>query len=123
MIRDLIFEYVAEKFGVLPEYLWTKYPNYAVLRRWDTGKWFVVIMNISKNELGMDSLDNVDIMNVKCDPIMIGSLRMQKGFFPAYHMNKDNWITILLDGTVSSETILEMVNMSYELVGKREKAT
>ena len=57
----------------------------------------------------------VDVLNIKCDPMMIGSLRMKEGFFPAYHMNKENWISILLDGTVSADEIKPLLELSYEL--------
>ena len=33
-------------------------------------------------------------------------------------MNKEHWITILLDGTVSKEKICELIDISYELTGK-----
>lgn len=47
--------------------------------------------------------------------MMIGSLRMKEGFFPAYHMNKENWISILLDGTVSADEIEPLLELSYQL--------
>lgn len=42
----------------------------------------------------------------------------KNGILPAYHMNKEHWITILLDGTVSKEKICELIDISYELTGK-----
>ena len=44
-------------------------------------------------KIGLTGEGEVDILNVKCDPILSGSLRMQPGFFPAYHMNKEKWIS------------------------------
>ena len=55
----------------------------------------------------------VDIVNLKCDPLLIGSLRMEPGFYPAYHMNKDNWITAALDGSAPDDTIRMLLEMSY----------
>ncbi len=49
---------------------------------------------------------------------MIGSLRLSKGFLPAYHMNKEHWITILLDGSVEREKIKQLIDLSYELTEK-----
>lgn len=40
---------------------------------------------------------------------------MKEGFFPAYHMNKENWISILLDGTVSADEIKPLLELSYQL--------
>ena len=49
----------------------------------------------------------------KCAPILIGSLLTEKGFFPAYHMRKDSWITAALDGTVPEEQLKLLLDMSY----------
>mgnify|MGYP002554662185 CR=1 FL=1 len=63
----------------------------------------------------------VDILNVKCDPRMVGSLLGTTGFLPAYHMNKDKWISILLDGSVSKEEIFPLIDESYNLVMPKAK--
>ena len=55
-------------------------------------------------------------------PIMIGSLRLQDGFFSAYHMNKDAWISILLDRPDLDESIKNLLNLSYELTGNKRKS-
>ena len=64
-----------------------------------------------------------DILNIKCDPVMAGSFRGKPGFFPAYHMNKDRWITILLDGSAAREDITGLLAMSYELSKRKKTAT
>ena len=51
---------------------------------------------------------------MKSDPILIGSLRREFGIFPAYHMNKANWITVTLDGSVPDETIKMLLDMSFD---------
>ena len=58
----------------------------------------------------------VDIINVKCEPDMVGLLTQTYGFLPGYHMNKNTGITILLDGTVSEAKILDFLDMSYDLI-------
>ena len=57
----------------------------------------------------------IDIVNLKCDPVLIGSLQSEKGIFPAYHMSKDKWISVALDGGVDDEQIKMLLEMSYEL--------
>lgn len=116
MRKEEIFKYVKKLYGTEPEYLWERCPSDAVLRHAGNKKWYAVIMNVSKDKLGLDGSDTVDIINVKCVPDMIGSLIQSKGFMPGYHMNKDNWITILLDGTVSEAKILDFLDMSYDLI-------
>ena len=56
-----------------------------------------------------------NVLNVKGDPNLIGALREKKGFLPAYHMNKENWISILLDDTVPEEEIKSLIRFSYQL--------
>ena len=61
-------------------------------------------MDVPKNKLGLHDDCVLDVVNLKCDPILICSLLCENGFFPAYHMNKNSWITVALDNTVDDET-------------------
>ena len=65
----------------------------------------------------------MDLINLKCDPLLIGSLIKEKGIFRAYHMNKSYWISVLLDGSTDDETIKWLLNLSYDLtkVNNRKK--
>ena len=62
--------------------------------------------------------------NLKCEPSRAVELREEyDGIKPGWHMNKKHWNTILLDGTVPSTLIEEMLDHSYELVvGSLKKA-
>ena len=124
MEREEIFQYVKEQYGTEPEYLWKKDPDSAVLRH-KNGKWYAVIMTVEKSKLGLEGNDLVDIMDVKCNPEMTSMIIQTYGFLPGYHMDKQHWITILLDGSVSEAKILDFLDMSYDLIdgadGKEEK--
>lgn len=72
-------------------------------------------MRVSKSKFGIKSDNAVDILNLKSDPILIGSLRLKEGVFPAYHMNKEKWIAIFLDGTVPKNEICDLLDLSYDL--------
>ena len=113
--RKEIFEYVKQKYGTIPEYLWSSSPDSAVLRH-QNGKWYAVIMNVEKSKLGLNGDGTVEIIDVKCDPEMTGMIIQTYGFLPGYHMNKQHWITILLDGTVGESKILDFLDMSYDLI-------
>lgn len=115
MKREAIFEYVKKQYGTVPEYLWKTSPESAVLRH-KNGKWYAVLMQVKKQKLGLEEDGLVDIINVKCEPHMIGLLTQTCGFLPGYHMNKQYWITILLDGTVSEAKILDFLDRSYDLI-------
>ena len=123
MNREQLGKILCETYAADMNYPWIKYPNYEVFRHGNNKKWFALIMDVSKNKLGLAGDEILDIVNFKCDPVLIGSLRMENGFFPAYHMNKDSWITVALDGTVDDEKIKALADMSYELTStmKRRK--
>ena len=57
----------------------------------------------------------------KCDPILIRSLRGEPEIFPAYHMNKEQWLTAALDGSVSDEQIKMLLDMSYVLTATKPR--
>ncbi|MBO4877143.1 MAG: MmcQ/YjbR family DNA-binding protein [Ruminococcus sp.] len=112
-----LFDHVKEHYGAEPEYLWKRTPDAAVLRRSDNNKWFALIMTVQASKLGIGSDRRVRILNVKCDPLMGGSLIKKEGYFPGYHMNKQAWISILLDGTVPEEEVISAIDISYTLTG------
>ena len=113
MTRQEVFAYVKQRYGTEPDYPWMD--SNAVLRHADSKKWYAVILEVRRDKLGLDGDGMVDVLNVKCDPILIGSLRLKPGFHPAYHMNKDKWLTIRLDGSVSPAEIQNLIDLSFRL--------
>lgn len=118
-MKNIVLKYARENFGSQPEYLWASDPDSAILRRGDNSKWYAVLMRIEKNKLGINSSEKIDVLNVKCDPLLIGSLLHNEGYFPAYHMNKQHWISIILDGTVPENEILDLLNLSFTMTKRR----
>ncbi len=121
MQRDRIIQHIQDIYGVEAEYLWADLPDCAVFRHPGSKKWFGIVMNVLSNRLGLDREEAIDIINVKCGPILAGSLLTEQGFLPAYHMNKTNWITILLNNTVPDERITPLLELSYDSVAPRRK--
>ena len=76
-------------------------------------------MVVPYRTIGIKKAGDVDILNVKCEPIIMGSFRGKPGFCPAYHMNKDKWITILLDGSAKQEDIKALIAMSYTMTATK----
>lgn len=113
MKRQEIFDWTKKVYNTEPDYPWND--DNAVLRHKKNRKWYAIVLKISRRKLGIEEDTMVDILNVKGDPMLIASLREQPGYFPAYHMNKEKWISILLDGTVPEENIKNLVDISYEL--------
>ncbi len=110
-----VFEFIADCFCDAPEYLFMD-SDTAVFRKGAKKKWYAVVMVISKRKLNINSDEKVEVLNVKLDPNDIALLIDHKGYFPAYHMNKKHWCTIVLDGTVDTDEICFRIEQSYNLV-------
>ena len=78
-------------------------------------------MRVLPERLGLQGEQALDVMNVKCGTIMIGSLLSTKGFLPAYHMNKNHWISIVLNGSVSDDQITPLLELSYDSVAPKRR--
>lgn len=121
MNRGELTAYIEETYNAEAEHPWDG--GDAVFRHRGNRKWFALIMEIPQSRLGLPGDRMLDILNLKCDPLLIGALRQEPGFFPAYHMSKAHWITLALDGSVEPERIKELLDMSFRLTepkpGKR----
>ena len=119
MTRQELIEFIFDEYSVEPDYPFPMDDVTCVFRHIDNSKWFGIAMSVPYRTIGISREGNVDIVNVKCDPIMTGSLRGKPGFRPAYHMNKDRWITILLDGSAGKEDIAVLLDMSYQMTASK----
>lgn len=90
MTRQELFTWIRQQYDTEPEYPWHDWN--AVLRHNDNNKWYGVVLKVSADKLGLPEAGIIDVLNVKSDPLLIGSLRGQDGYFPAYHMNKEKWV-------------------------------
>ena len=115
MNREELEAYILNHYSTEADYPWADTPHAAVFRHVANRKWFALVMEVSRSRLGLPGTEPLDIVNFKCDPILISSLRGETGIFPAYHMNKASWITAALDGSVPAETIELLLDVSYEL--------
>lgn len=110
-----IMDFIESKFGDRAEYLF-EHDDTAVFRKGEKKKWYAVIMTISKRKLRIESDDKIEVLNVKLNPNEIALLTDRVSYFPAYHMNKKHWCTILLDDTLDIDEICYRIGQSYELV-------
>ena len=109
-----ITELIIERYNVKPEFLWEKFANYGVFRNKRNDKWFGIIMNIPKNKIVGDSDTEIEVINIKVDSYAI-KLQEKNGVYPSYHMNKKNWISIILDDTLSDEEVMGLIDISYKI--------
>ena len=115
MTLQELTDFIFDTYSVEPDHPFPMDDVSSVFRHIDNRKWFALTMNVPYRTIGISRDGNVDILNIKCDPIMVGPLRGKPGFLPAYHMNKDKWITILLDGSAGTEDIIPLVSFSYDM--------
>ncbi len=121
-MKNEVFAYIKKKYKTLPEYPWKKYPDYAVFRHGDNNKWFALVMEVPGDKLELDTSSLIPVVNLKVDDLFFRDVLIrQEGIMPAYHMNKQQWITILLDGTVKEEQILNLIDASYMATASTKK--
>lgn len=113
-IANELAHIIFNKYGDSPEFLWDKYPDFGVFKNKNNGKWYGIIMNLDYTKLDKKISGMVDILNVKLPNDMINNLLTKDGYYKAYHMNKNNWITITLDGKIKMDKIIELLDISYE---------
>ena len=119
--RERITQYIQDAYGTQAEYLWADSPGNAIFRHSASKKWYAAMMRVLPEKLGLAEGEALDVMDIKCSTIMIGSLLATKGFLPAYHMNKDHWISIILDGSVSDGQIIPLLELSYDSVAPKRR--
>ncbi len=117
MKREELIRYVNETYSADPEYPWND-ENF-IFRHQGNRKWFAVAMRVPYRKLGLNREGPADVVNVKCGPILMGSYRGQPGILPGYHMNKEHWLTILLDGTAEDKLVKELLEISFDMTNRK----
>ncbi|ERJ81389.1 hypothetical protein HMPREF1987_01702 [Peptostreptococcaceae bacterium oral taxon 113 str. W5053] len=115
-----ITEMILEKYDVRPDFPWeqTQYQSYGTFRHVDSGKWFALIMNIKWDALLKDKNKNtVDVLNLKINSQESENLTAIKGIYLGYHMNHKNWISVVLNETLSDNEVLKLIDNSFSLTG------
>ena len=115
-----IIEHIKAEYGAELEFLWPdRYPVCAIFRHGDNRKWFALIGAIKSTSLGIEEDKEIEIINLKFDKGQALDFAESNGhIFPAYHMNKYNWITIILDDSLKDNAIFELIKKSYLLTAK-----
>lgn len=112
-------EYITQKYGAQAEYPWAEYPNFCTFKN-AKQKWFALIMDIGADKLGLKDKHKVNVMNLKAEPGEIDALVDNKFVFPAYHMNKKHWITVLLSNSLPKQKLFGLIDKSYDLVTNKK---
>jgi len=115
LTREDIFKHVKENYGTTPDYMWKKFPNYAALRHELNRKWYGLVMDVLPEKLGLEGKEEIDVLNLKSPPELNGSLVKRKDIVPAYHMNKEHWISVILERANLKDDIDQLIETSFDL--------
>ena len=117
-LKDDYIAWIKSKFGAEPDYPWPDDAPYSFVFRCPNEKWFALVMRIKYRQLGLTGDENVWVVNMKADQDSIPNLVDHKSIFPAWHMNKKHWITILLTAVTDFNKLCELTEKSFTLVNK-----
>ena len=120
MTKQDFLEYCLNTYGTSPDYPFDEDFETAVLRHTDNRKWYAIVMKVSLRKFGFDSDEMIDVVNLKLPTEMFGSFGAADGVYPAYHMNKLHWISVLLPDA-PEETVQFLVNVSFEATKVKDK--
>lgn len=114
-----ITEYINNKYNAPIECMWKDKFNSdeGIFRRDDNKKWFAALLICNRKTLTGKGLGKMEVLNVRVDPKKLESFVDNNLFFPGYHMNKKNWISIVLNEGCPLETIFAFIDESYYLNG------
>lgn len=113
-----IIKYVKEKYNDELEFLWIKFPKYAIFRHKENKKWYALLVALEENKLGIEGDKIVDIIVLKNKRENIINLIDNEKYFAGYHMNKRNWFTIKLDDSIPIKEIYNFIDESYNISNK-----
>ena len=113
MTKQQLLDYCLNTYGTSPDYPFDDWMESAVLRHTNNKKWFALVMRVPRRKFGFDSDDVIDIVNLKLPTEMFGSFGVADGVYPAYHMNKLHWISVLLPDA-PDDVVQFLVNVSFE---------
>lgn len=116
------FEICLSSFGTSPDYPFDEDSLTAVFRHADNRKWYAIMMRVSRRKFGFDSDEVIDVVNLKLPTEMHGSFGAADGVYPAYHMNKFHWISVLLPDA-PADVVSFLVNASFEATKTSKKRT
>ena len=120
MKKQQFLSYCLNTYGTSPDYPFDDWMESAVLRHANNKKWYAIALKVSRRKFGFDSDEVIDVVNLKLPTEMFGSFGAADGVYPAYHMNKLHWISVLLPDA-PDDVVQFLVNMSFEATKDKRK--
>ncbi len=116
-LKEKYVDFLHSYFNAPGDNPWAGEPyDSSTVYRCPNNKWFALVMQIKFKNLGFESDEPVWAVNLKAENV--DSITDKKSIFPAYHMNKKYWITVLLTAVTDFEKLCELTKKSYALVQK-----
>ena len=120
MTKQSFLEYCLDTYATVADYPFDEDFETAVLRHADNRKWYAIVMKVARRKFGVDSDEAIDVVNLKLPTEMFGSFGATDGVYPAYHMNKRHWISVLLHDA-PEEVVQFLVSVSFEATKSSKK--
>ncbi|MBR3895097.1 MAG: MmcQ/YjbR family DNA-binding protein [Clostridia bacterium] len=121
MTKQQFLKYCLDAYGTSPDYPFEDLLETAVLRHAGNRKWYAIVMRVSRRKFGFDSDEVIDVVNLKQPTEMFGSFGAVDGVYPAYHMNKLHWISVLLPDA-PQDVVTFLTNASFESTRSKMKS-
>ena len=111
-----IIAHIHEVYGDEPEFLWKAYPTFAAIRKKSNKKWYALFGGVPRNKVDKNATSEqmAEVVNVKVGDV--NALLKKNGYYPAYHMNKKNWVSVILDDTIADAEIHQLIADSFNSV-------
>ena len=122
MNKQELLKYSLEAYGVAADYPFDNDFETAVLRHNDNRKWFALAMRIPRNKFYEESDELVDVVNLKIPLELFGAFDAFDGVYPAYHMNKRHWISVILPD-VPNDLLKHLISISFDATKSKKKPT
>ncbi|MBQ8291551.1 MAG: MmcQ/YjbR family DNA-binding protein [Clostridia bacterium] len=120
MTKQEFFEHCLKTYGTTPDYPFGDGLETAVFRHKDNRKWYALLMKLSRRKFGLDSDELIYVVNLKVPMELSCSFGVEDGVYPAYHMNKLHWVSVLLPDA-TDDVVRFLVSVSFELTEKKKK--
>jgi len=120
MTKEEFLTHCRNAYQTPPDYPFDADFETAVLRHPDHRKWYAIVMRVSRRKFGFDCEQVVDVVNLKLPIELFGSFGREQGVYPAYHMNKLHWISVLLPDA-KDDLIAFLTDASFHATETRKK--
>ena len=112
-------DYILSNFEATNDHSFEEDRTVTIFRRRDNNQRFAATKNVGCRSVNVERAGRIDILNVCVNTRLVAKLREREGFRPAWRMNQNKWVTVLLDGTVADDEVRSLIDESYKNAGRK----